>query len=162
MHTHKRMRTHIHTHIEYNPGPSDANIGLPRASLVFAAVAFASLSVAVVMLPTQVMINGAFSWSAFHRAEQGAEDSLERPQLQPQLAWSATGSIPQPSTVLLAALRLEGEGERSVRGLMPFVSVGGYLQREARLRARSCVCYGGRGCMLWRSEYLNLLIVCRE
>lgn len=80
------MHTQTHTHTEYNPGPIYANTGLPRASLVFTAVAFASLSVAVVMLPTQVMINGAFSFSAFHRAEQGAEELLARTQLQPRLA----------------------------------------------------------------------------
>ncbi|KAI9537543.1 hypothetical protein NQZ68_023788 [Dissostichus eleginoides] len=81
-----RTHTHTHKHVEYNPGPIDANAGLPRASLVFTAVAFASLSVAVVMLPTQVMINGAFSFSASHRAEQGAEEVLARTQIQPRLA----------------------------------------------------------------------------
>lgn len=32
------------------------------------------------MLPTQVMINGTFSFSAFHGAEQGAEELLARTQ----------------------------------------------------------------------------------
>lgn len=80
------MHTLTHIDVEYNPGPIDANTGLPRASLVFTAVAFASPSVAVVMLPTQVMINGAFSFSAVHRAEQGAEELLAKTQLQPWLA----------------------------------------------------------------------------
>lgn len=40
----------------------------------------------MVMLPTQVMINGAFSFSAFHGAEQGAEELLARTQqVQPWL-----------------------------------------------------------------------------
>lgn len=34
----------------------------------------------MVMLPTQVMINGTFSFSAFHGAEQGAEELLARTQ----------------------------------------------------------------------------------
>lgn len=38
------------------------------------------------MLPTQVMINGTFSFSAFHGAEQGAEELLARTQqVEPRL-----------------------------------------------------------------------------
>jgi len=107
------LHAHTHKHVEYNPGPIDANAGLPRASLVFTAVAFASLSVAVVMLPTQVMINGAFSFSAFHRAEQGAEEVLARTQIQPRQA----RPLPRRKTTQTpGGCKALGAGEWWVRG----------------------------------------------
>uniref|UniRef100_A0AAV2JGS6 Uncharacterized protein n=1 Tax=Knipowitschia caucasica TaxID=637954 RepID=A0AAV2JGS6_KNICA len=67
------------------------------------------------MLPTQVMINGTFSSSAFHRAEQGAEELLARtqPQNASSKASSENGRMTHNRTNSTAQ-RLRGAGDCGV------------------------------------------------